>query len=173
MDEAARAQTTAVGWKASFDVAQRDYAALKKSVEGTYAAHVLLDQQVVELRATSRPLPTKPVPRGTPPAPVVYEFTLRLASSPDTLGSIRRVRYERPQATDHPEADPANAATQVSETAADGFLATYQATHCAPLIKVSLERESGDTETFDVDQCARLAAAAAAAAAAQPAVAKK
>lgn len=173
-DETARAQNAAAGWKQSFDVAQRDYAALKKSVEDTYAAHVMLDQQVVELRASSRPLPAKPVPKATAkaaaiPEPMLYEFTLRLASSPATLGSIRRVRYERVQADGHPAADPANAqVAHVGESRADGFLVTYQAPNCAPLMKVSLERESGETETFDFDQCARLAAAAA-----QPAVATK
>jgi len=176
-DETARANNAAAGWKQSFDVAQRDYATLRKSVEGTYAAHVTLDQQVIELRAASRPLPAKPVLKGAlkaVPEPMLYEFTLRLASSPETLGSIRRVRYERALGPDHPEADPASGnLVHVAESRADGFLATYQAPNCAPIMKVSLERESGDTETFDVDQCARLAAAAAAAAAAQPAVAKK
>ena len=178
-DETARANNAATGWKQSFDVAQRDYATLRKSVEGTYAAHVTLDQQVIELRVASRPLPAKPVPKAkgalmAVPEPMLYEFTLRLSSSPETLGSIRRVRYERALGPDHPEADPASGnLVHVAENRAEGFLVTYQAPNCAPIMKVSLERESGDTETFDVDQCARLAAAAAAAAAAQPAAAKK
>lgn len=174
-EETARAQTAAAAWKESFDGAKQDYATLRKSVEDTYAAHVLLDEQVLELRASARPLPGKPVPRAAArtvpapaPEPLLYEFALALASSPATLDSIRRVRYERPGAEDHPEADPAAAQlTHVGETRADGFRVTYQAANCAPNLKVTIERAAGDAETFDFDQCARLAAAAAAAPAAK------
>lgn len=140
-EEAARAQTEAATWKASFAGAQHAYTTLKSAVTTLYPAHVTREHSLVEVRATAQRVAGKPG-KGT-----TATFTLALHASPETLSSIKRVRYQvrYPGLEEH---------VFTSDDAATGFRTSYAGANCLSAIDVTLEMQSGPTDALTFDQCA-------------------
>jgi hypothetical protein len=155
-EDAERARIDAERWKQSFAGSQQAYATLKDSVAALYGAQVTQAHQLVAVRVTADKAAT---PRGAPPN---YVFSMALQSTPQTLSSIRSVRYE---------IQHVNAEAQVlaSEDPGAGFKASFAGTACAPRIDIALTMQDGTGEAFSVDQCRALGAPWAAPAAVNPA----